>query len=382
MAVGVPKTSWEPTAGLDEPRAGKETPRGRTLGGKGADYSDSATLRKRCRGTALTPPRAIGTSALRMKIALVFPGQGSQKPGMGKQLAADFASARLVFEEVDEALKEKLSKTIFEGSEADLLPTHITQPALMAVSMAVLAVLKELAGIDPKRDALFVAGHSLGEYTALAAAGALTVTSAAITLRARGRAMQKAAPGDPGAMTAVLGIDAFEKVEELAARAARESKKVCVIANDNSPGQVVLSGNTPAIEQAEAFAKEAGAKRAMRLATAAAFHSPLMKPAADAMRDVLSTIDFRAPAVPVVANVAAAPQRDAAKIKDLLVEQITGRVRWRESVSWMAQNGVDTQIEVGSGKVLTGLAKRIVPDLASFAVETAADIDAFAKARK
>lgn len=317
-----------------------------------------------------------------MKIALVFPGQGSQKPGMGRQLAADFVAARLVFEEVDEALQERLSKTIFEGNDADLMRTDVTQPALMTVSMAVLAVLKAEAGLDPVRDALFVAGHSLGEYTALAAAGALTIADAAVTLRARGRAMQKAAPGDAGAMTAVLGIDAIEKVEELAQRAARAANRICVIANDNAPGQVVLSGNTAAIEQVEALAKEAGAKRAMRLGVAAAFHSPLMKPAADDMRDVLSTVDLRAPSIRVVANVSAAVEGDPAKIKQQLVDQITGRVRWHESVALLAKSGVDTQIELGAGKVLTGLAKRIDPSLATFAIETAADIDAFAKARK
>ncbi len=316
-----------------------------------------------------------------MKLALVFPGQGSQKPGMGKQLATDFAAARRVFEEVDDALSDRLSRVIFDGTASDLVRTDVAQPALMAVSMAVLAVLRE-AGLDPARDALFVAGHSLGEYTALAAAGALSLADAARTLRARGLAMQKAAPGDAGAMTAVLGIDDIAKIEELARRASAASGKVCGIANDNAPGQVVLSGHTLAIEQAEALAKEMGAKRAIRLEVAAAFHSPLMAPAAKEMERVLAAVAFEPPRPAIFANVTAAPVRDSDKIAALLVQQITGRVRWRESVAAMAAAGVDTQVEVGSGKVLTGLAKRIAPDMKTFAVETAADIEVFDKARK
>ena len=315
-----------------------------------------------------------------MQLALVFPGQGSQKPGMGKPLAENFAVARLVFEEIDEALSERLSRTIFDGSEADLLRTDITQPALMAVSLAVLAVLKAEAGLDP-RMARFVAGHSLGEYSALAAAGAYSVADTARLLRARGRAMQKAAPGDPGAMTAVLGIDDIAKVEEIAAAAARAERGVCVVANDNSPGQVVLSGTTAAIARAEILAKEAGAKRALRLPVAAAFHSPLMQPAADEMHKVLlAAAAAKAPKPSLIANVTAAAVTDAAQIAGLLVQQITGRVRWRETVAALAPGGADTQVEIGAGKVLTGLAKRIEPSLATFAVETPADVDAFVKA--
>jgi [acyl-carrier-protein] S-malonyltransferase len=316
-----------------------------------------------------------------MKIALVFPGQGSQKPGMGKQLAADFAAARRVFEEVDDALGDHLSRTVFEGAASDLVRTDVAQPALMAVSMAALAVLRD-AGLDPARDAHFVAGHSLGEYTALAAAGSISLADAARTLRARGLAMQKAAPGDAGTMAAVLGLDDFAKVEELARGAAAASGKVCVIANDNAPGQVVLSGHTPAIAQAELLAKDVGAKRVIRLEVAAAFHSPLMAPAAREMERVLAAVAFLPPRPTVVANVTAAPVRDSDKIAGLLVQQITNRVRWRESVAAMAAAGADTQVEVGSGKVLTGLVKRIAPDMKIFAVETAADIEAFDKARK
>lgn len=316
-----------------------------------------------------------------MQLALVFPGQGSQKPGMGKPLFENFAAARLVFQEVDDALSEKLSKTIFEGSDADLVKTDVAQPALMAVSLAVLAVLKAEAGLDPAA-AKFVAGHSLGEYAALAAAGAFTVRETARLLRARGRAMQKAAPGDAGAMTAVLGIDDIAKIEEIAAAAARAEGGVCVIANDNSPGQVVLSGNTACIARAETLAKEAGAKRAMRLAVAAAFHSPLMQPAADEMHDVLMTVLAKAPKPPVVANVTAGPVSDAKQIVGLLVQQITGRVRWRESVAAMAKGGADTQVELGAGKVLTGLVKRIEPGMATYSVETPADVEAFVKVRQ
>lgn len=316
-----------------------------------------------------------------MKLALVFPGQGSQRPGMGKLLAAEFVTARRVFEEVDEALADHLSRTIFEGADQDLVRTDVTQPALMTVSMAVLAVLRAEAGIDPARDAMFVAGHSLGEYTALAAAGALTLADAARTLRARGRAMQRAAPGDAGAMAAVLGGE-LAKIEEVVVAAARETGRVCVVANDNAPGQVVLSGNTVAIERAEILAKESGAKRAVRLEVAAAFHSPLMAPAAQEMRAALDAVDLRAPVPALFANVTAAPVRDAAKIRDLLIEQITGRVRWRESVAAMAAQGVDTHVELGAGKVLTGLAKRIEPTLMTFAIETPADLHAFLVARR
>ena len=310
-----------------------------------------------------------------MKLALVFPGQGSQKPGMGKPLADSFVAARRVFEEVDEALKQKLTKLIFEGSESDLRRTENAQPALMAVGMAVLAVLRAEAGAASKF--ALVAGHSLGEYSALAAAGALTLADAARVLRARGLAMQRAVPGDAGVMSAVLGAE-LAVVEKAAADAAEASGKVCVVANDNAPGQVVLSGNTSAVELAEVAVKTAGAKRAVRLEVAAAFHSPLMQPAAAEMQRVLAAVPLKAPSAPLVANVTAAQVCDPGEIRVLLVRQITGRVRWRESIAHMAVAGVDTLLELGAGKVLGGLARRIEPALVTHSVETPDDVAAFA----
>ena len=312
-----------------------------------------------------------------MKLALVFPGQGSQKPGMGKPLAESFAAARRVFEEVDDALKQKLSKLIFEGSETDLRRTENTQPALMAVGMAVLAVLRAEVGSAGKF--ALVAGHSLGEYSALAAAGALSLGDAARVLRARGLAMQRAASGDAGVMSAVLGAE-LAAVEKAAAEGAAAGGGVCVVANDNAPGQVVLSGNTGAVEAAEAAAKTAGAKRTVRLEVAAAFHSPLMQPAAAEMERVLAAVVLTPASVPLVANVTAAQASDPNEIRGLLVRQVTGRVRWRESVAHMAAAGVDTLLELGAGKVLAGLARRIEPALVTHSVETPDDVAAFARA--
>jgi [acyl-carrier-protein] S-malonyltransferase len=315
-----------------------------------------------------------------MKLALVFPGQGSQRPGMGMALAEAVPAAREAFQEVDDALSESLSRLVFEGSAGDLGATRNTQPALFAVSMAVLAALRSEGGFDPAADAVYVAGHSLGEYAALAAAGALSVADGARVLRARGDAMQKAAPGDPGAMTAVLGL-AEDLAAEAAGAAARETGGVCVVANDNSPGQVVLSGNTAAIERAEELAKSAGARRAVRLGVAAGFHSPLMERAADEMATVLDSLELDVPVPPLVANVTALPVQDTAEIRGLLARQITERVRWRESVGTMVGDGVDAVAELGAGKVLSGLARRIEPGLTTFAVETPADVEAFLAAR-
>ena len=315
-----------------------------------------------------------------MKLALVFPGQGSQRPGMGMPLAEAFPAARAAFQEVDDALGEHLSRLTFEGPLSDLGATRNAQPALFAVSMAVLAALRSEGGFDPAADAAYVAGHSLGEYAALAAAGALSVADGARVLRARGEAMERAASGDPGAMTAVLGIEEG-LAAEAAGAAARETGGVCVVANDNAPGQVVLSGNTAAVERAEELAKAAGARRAVRLDVAAGFHSPLMERAAGEMAEVLDSLALEVPVPPLVANVTALPVQDISEIRRLLVGQITGRVRWRESVGTMAGDGVDTVAELGAGKVLSGLVRRIEPEIATFAVETAADVEAFLAAR-
>ena len=299
---------------------------------------------------------------------------------MGKPLAEAFAAAREVFEAVDDALSEHLSRTIFDGPEADLTDTRNAQPALLAVSMAVLAVLRREGGFTPAANAAYVAGHSLGEYGALAAAGSFSLADAARTLRARGEAMQRAAPGDGGAMTAVLGGD-FAAIESVAAAAAAETGGICVVANDNAPGQVVLSGTSAAIERAEALAREAGAKRAVRLGVAAGFHSPLMAPAAERMTDVLAALTLTPPDPPLVANVTAAPVRSPDEIRRLLVRQLTDRVRWRESVTALTGLGVETFVEVGAGKVLSGLARRIAPDATAISLESPEEIDAFLSSR-
>ncbi|MCA3262206.1 MAG: ACP S-malonyltransferase [Telmatospirillum sp.] len=314
--------------------------------------------------------------------AFTFPGQGSQAPGMGRDLATAFATARLVFEEVDDALGQKLSKLMFEGPAEELTLTANAQPALMAVSIAVLRVLESEAKLDLGKHVAFVAGHSLGEYSALAAAGTFGLGDAARLLRLRGNAMQKAVPVGEGAMAALLGLDlaAAQEVAK-AARTNPESgaDEVCDCANDNAPGQVVVSGAKAAVERAVEVAKTKGAKRAMLLPVSAPFHCALMQPAADAMDEALAKVRMAPPRIPLVANVTAAAAHDAATISKLLVQQVTGMVRWRECVSYMKQQGVTQLYELGAGKVLTGLAKRIEPDLAATAIGAPADIEAFAK---
>src|SRR5215510_4136646 len=309
-----------------------------------------------------------------MAVAFVFPGQGSQTVGMGKALADAFAAARAVFDEVDAALGEKLTAVMWEGPAERLTLTENAQPALMAVSLAAMRVLQREAGVDLKRDAAFVAGHSLGEYSALAAAGSFTLADAARLLRIRGRAMQQAVSVGTGAMAALLGVD-VEAAAAIAAEAAQG--QVCQAANDNGGGQVVVSGNKAAVERAVEIAKGKGAKRAMMLPVSAPFHCALMQPAADAMADALAKVTVRAPAVPVVANVIARPVSEPAEIVRRLVEQVTGTVRWRDSVALMAGQGVTTFYELGTGKVLSGLVKRIADGAAGVAVGAPADIAGF-----
>ncbi|SED85310.1 [Acyl-carrier-protein] S-malonyltransferase [Rhizobiales bacterium GAS191] len=314
-----------------------------------------------------------------MTTAFIFPGQGSQSVGMGKALFENFATARAVFEETDAALSQKLSTLMFEGPEAELTLTANAQPALMAVSLAAMRVLQSEAGLDLERDARFVAGHSLGEYSALCAAGAFSLANAARLLRLRGETMQKAvAPGE-GAMAALLGLDA-EAAAAAAAEAASGTGLVCQVANDNAPGQVVVSGAKAAVERAVAIAKEKGARRAMLLPVSAPFHCALMQPAAVAMARALAERPPGPPAVPLVANMEAKPITDPSRIRDSLVRQVTGTVRWRESVAYMAAQGVRRFVEVGAGKVLSGLVKRIAEGATILSVGTPADIAAFSAA--
>lgn len=308
-----------------------------------------------------------------MAFALTFPGQGSQQVGMGQDLAQAFSSAREVFEEVDEALSLNLSRIMWEGPESDLTLTENAQPALMAVSMAVIRVIERDLGRPMTSQARFVAGHSLGEYSALAAAGTFSLGDAARLLKIRGSAMQQAVPVGEGAMAAMLGLDISAARE---AAAAGASEGVCQVANDNAPGQVVVSGASAAVEKAMAAAKELGAKRSVLLPVSAPFHCSLMQPAADAMAEALGKVDMKMPSVPLVANVTASHVSDPATIRDQLVEQVTGMVRWRESVAYMAEQGVETVYEIGAGKVLSGLARRINRDLNAVAVGTPADIEA------
>ena len=312
-----------------------------------------------------------------MARAFIFPGQGSQAVGMGKALADAFGSAREVFEEVDEALQQKLSRLMWEGPESDLVLTENAQSAIMAASYAVIRVLQKEGGLDFARHARLAAGHSLGEYTALAAVGAFTLADAARLLKIRGRAMQEAVPVGEGAMSALLGIE-IEGAEAAAAEAAAQGG-ICVVANDNAPGQVVISGTAATVARAGEIAKTKGAKRAMPLAVSAPFHCPLMKPAADKMREALAQVTIRPPAVPIVANVTAAEVSEPETIRRLLVEQVTGRVRWRESVASFRNLDVDTVVEAGGSKVLIGMVKRIDKDLATIALDSPADIEAFAK---
>ena len=309
-----------------------------------------------------------------MAVAFVCPGQGSQTVGMGKALADTFAPARQVFAEVDEALGESLSKVIFEGPQDTLTLTQNAQPALMAVSLAVMRVLQAEAGLDLKRDAKFVAGHSLGEYSALAAAGAFSIADAARLLRTRGQAMQKAVPVGVGAMAALLGLD-YDAATTVAAEAAQG--EVCQAANDNGAGQVVVSGHKIAVERAVEIAKTKGAKRAMLLPVSAPFHCALMQPAADVMAEALSKVAVNAPAVPVVSNVKASALSDPGEIVKALVAQVTGTVRWRELVAYMAQQGVTTFYEIGAGKVLSGLIKRIADGANATPIGTPAEVEAF-----
>ena len=314
-----------------------------------------------------------------MATAFVFPGQGSQTPGMGKALADAFQPARDVFAQVDDALSQNLSKIIFEGPEAELTLTANAQPALMAVSLAVLRVLEAEAGLDLARDAKFVAGHSLGEYSALAAAGTFSIADAARLLRKRGEAMQAAVKVGEGAMAAILGLD-FGAVAAVATEAARQlhlEAAVCQAANDNGGGQVVISGSRAAVEKAMELAKAGGAKRAILLPVSAPFHCALMHPAAEVMADALRETAMKAPVVPLIANVLAAPLSDPDEIRQRLVEQVTGTVRWRESVGYMAAQGVTTFYELGAGKVLSGLVKRIAPEAIGVSIGAPADVEAF-----
>ena len=312
-----------------------------------------------------------------MAIAFTFPGQGSQHVGMGEELAKAFVPAREVFQEIDDALSQHLTKIMWQGPEDELTLTENAQPALMAVSLAVMRTLEREAGLDLKSKAAFVAGHSLGEYSALAAAGALTVADTARLLKTRGQAMQRAVPVGEGAMAALLGLD-VEQAIGVARDAAGDG--VCDAANDNAPGQVVVSGHREAVERAVELAKEAGAKRAMLLPVSAPFHCSLMQPAAEVMADALEAAEVAAPAVPLVANVTASALTDPAEIRQMLVEQVTGMVRWRESVGFMVENGVDALYELGAGKVLSGLARRIHRDATAVPVGTPEDIEAVADA--
>ncbi|MGB2656794.1 MAG: ACP S-malonyltransferase [Pseudolabrys sp.] len=314
-----------------------------------------------------------------MAVAFVFPGQGSQAVGMGKTLAVNFAAAREVFEEVDAALGSKLSGIIFDGPADTLTLTENAQPALMAVSLAALRVLEGEAGLDLARDAQFVAGHSLGEYSALAAAGAFTIADTARLLRTRGQAMQKAVPVGAGAMAALIGLE-FDVASAVAAEAAQG--EVCQAANDNGAGQVVVSGSKSAVERAVDIAKAKGAKRAMLLPVSAPFHCALMQPAADVMAQALAKVSVKRPSVPVVANVLAKAIDDPGEIVRALVAQVTGTVRWRESVVYMAGAGVTNFYEVGAGKVLSGLIKRLAEGATVTAIGNPEDVAAFKAGRK
>ena len=312
-----------------------------------------------------------------MNRAFVFPGQGSQAVGMGRELAAAFTSAREVFEEVDDALGQTLTRLMFEGPEDELRLTENAQPALMAVSLAVVRVLERDAGLRLADKARFVAGHSLGEYSALAAAGALSTADTARLLKRRGRAMQEAVPVDEGAMAALIGLD-LETAAQVAAEAAQD--QVCAPANDNAPGQVVISGATAAVERAMELATARGARRAILLPVSAPFHCALMAPAADVMAEALAEAVILPPRIPVIANMTAAPVSDPEAARRLLVQQVTAMVRWRESVLYMKAEGVETLVELGVGKVLSGLTRRIDRELTAINAGTPDEVDALVKA--
>lgn len=324
----------------------------------------------------LIPAEKPASSAQRR--ALVFPGQGSQAVGMGRDLSQRFAVARRVFEEVDDALDQALSRLMLEGPEGELTLTENAQPALMAVSMAVLAVLEHEHGLDITRLGSCVAGHSLGEYTALTAAGSFGVGQAARLLRTRGLAMQTAVPVGEGAMAALMGLD-LQTAGEIAAEATHDSwdGAVCVAANDNAPGQVVISGSRAAVARAIEIAALRGAKRSIMLPVSGPFHCPLMAPVADVMADALAAVDIRRPALPLISNVTAHEVDDPDEIRSLLVRQVTGMVRWRESVLYMKGRGVRELVEIGAGKVLSGLARRIDRELSGVSIGAPADIEAF-----
>jgi [acyl-carrier-protein] S-malonyltransferase len=309
-----------------------------------------------------------------MMRAFVFPGQGSQAVGMGRALYDAVPAARLVFEEVDDALAMPLSRLIFDGSEETLRLTENAQPALLATSLAALRALEVRSGRDLTGLCRVVAGHSLGEYSALTAAGSLACGDAARLLRVRGRAMQDAVPVGEGAMAAILGLE-LEGVEEVARRASDVG--VCDLANDNAPGQVVVSGERAAVERAVELAKQQGARRSVLLPVSAPFHCRLLAPAAEAVAAALAEVEIRAPAVPVISNVTAAPESAPETLGVRLVEQVTGRVRWRESLLAMAGLGIDATVELGAGRVLSGLSKRTLPGVATYALGAPADIDAF-----
>ncbi len=309
-----------------------------------------------------------------MNTAFTFPGQGSQKVGMGKDLAEQYPVARAVFDEVDDAVGKKLSQIMWEGPSDELTLTENAQPALMAVSMAVMRVLEQDGHFDLASAARFIAGHSLGEYSALAAGGAISLADTARLLQIRGRAMQQAVPVGEGSMAAILGLD-FAPVMEIAEQAAEG--EICTAANDNAPGQVVVSGAAKAVERAMNLATEKGARRVMPLPVSAPFHCKLMEPAADAMREALADVRINEPMVPLVANVLAEAISSPEQIREKLVEQVTGTVRWRESVLYMAGNGIDTVVEVGAGRVLSGLARRIDRNLATKSIGTPGEIQAY-----